>query len=451
MARGKWRGVKVGCVGLLGLLVLLGALVLWRVLAKDAAYEQAIEALREAGEPTSMAELETFYPLPPEEENAAIPLRQAAAVKSFLTPEEMDFVPIAGNVQDVSPPLPPQVVDASKAHLNANAERLELLAEAATRPEYRPVNLALETGVMPRMAEFRDHARTLSLAALIAAEEGRAAAAADYVGQHLALAQHMNREPNIMGLLVQIAVVNMGGYSLERSLERVDFSAEELADLRNGLQRLIRSPRVHIFRGERAYTIDTIRQLGAHNLLCGSLPANATVPERFVFMVRKPLSFLRDDRARLLERFQGIIEISKIEDATQRNTAVRAFVADWRANVATDGGQQLLDPDMPSILSAQLFCDAMLLCADTALAVEQYRLAEGRPPASLQELVPAYLDAVPRDPFIDAPLRYNIREDAAVVYSVGYDRDDDGGVPPPDGQRRTRDGDECFEVPLIRL
>lgn len=63
-----------------------------------------------------------------------------------------------------------------------------------------------------------------------------------------------------------------------------------------------------------------------------------------------------------------------------------------------------------------------------ALAMRWYSAAHaGNRPAKLEELVPDYLPAVPRDPFAtDAPLRYRPGADP-VVYSVGENGTDEGG------------------------
>jgi hypothetical protein len=69
--------------------------------------------------------------------------------------------------------------------------------------------------------------------------------------------------------------------------------------------------------------------------------------------------------------------------------------------------------------------------AATALAVERYRLARKEFPEMLVQLVPAYMAAVPPDPFDGAPLRYKRTDRGFVVYSVGEDGRDDGGRPEP--------------------
>lgn len=74
-------------------------------------------------------------------------------------------------------------------------------------------------------------------------------------------------------------------------------------------------------------------------------------------------------------------------------------------------------------------CDqAYLRAAETAAAVEGFRLANDRWPTSLVEIVPAFIPSVPVDPFNGLPLKYSQHEDGVVIYSVGPNLTDDGGA-----------------------
>jgi hypothetical protein len=64
------------------------------------------------------------------------------------------------------------------------------------------------------------------------------------------------------------------------------------------------------------------------------------------------------------------------------------------------------------------------------IALELYRRRHGAWPQALAELSPAMLPAVPVDPITGGPLHYRIVDGRPVVYSVGGDRDDDGGRSP---------------------
>jgi hypothetical protein len=65
-------------------------------------------------------------------------------------------------------------------------------------------------------------------------------------------------------------------------------------------------------------------------------------------------------------------------------------------------------------------------------AVHGYRVAEGRYPGSLEDLVPARLEAVPVDARFGRPLRYERLEGGAVVYSAWDGRSDEPLDDPPD-------------------
>lgn len=74
--------------------------------------------------------------------------------------------------------------------------------------------------------------------------------------------------------------------------------------------------------------------------------------------------------------------------------------------------------------------NARLAALDVVLAAQEYRRVYGEFPATLESLVPTFLDAVPFDPMdaSGASLRYRRDENGeAVVWSIGRDEQDDGG------------------------
>ncbi len=92
---------------------------------------------------------------------------------------------------------------------------------------------------------------------------------------------------------------------------------------------------------------------------------------------------------------------------------------------------------MPSIFAAIEASEAAITYRDaieTAIALELYRRRNGAWPERLDQLVPALLPAPPLDRYTGQPLHYILVEDHPKLYSVGCDRDDDGGRPanPPE-------------------
>ena len=62
------------------------------------------------------------------------------------------------------------------------------------------------------------------------------------------------------------------------------------------------------------------------------------------------------------------------------------------------------------------------------LALKGYKMDKGGLPETLDELVPAYIEAVPPDDFDGRPFRYSASR--KVIYSVGKNLTDDGGDDP---------------------
>ena len=77
--------------------------------------------------------------------------------------------------------------------------------------------------------------------------------------------------------------------------------------------------------------------------------------------------------------------------------------------------------------------DADVAATKIIVACHLFQRATGRKPATLDELVPDYLPAVPPDPFDGAPFRYN--PELGVIYSVGKSLTDFGGTDPTPPER----------------
>ncbi|MCX5676062.1 MAG: hypothetical protein NTX87_13725 [Planctomycetota bacterium] len=98
----------------------------------------------------------------------------------------------------------------------------------------------------------------------------------------------------------------------------------------------------------------------------------------------------------------------------------------WRGNII---GEELIRVLTPAVGSLPVLVDrsrAELGVTRIMLAMKAFKLDNGRPPQTLDELVPNYLDAVPRDCFDGKPLRWNPAK--KLIYSVGKDLKDDGGM-----------------------
>lgn len=92
----------------------------------------------------------------------------------------------------------------------------------------------------------------------------------------------------------------------------------------------------------------------------------------------------------------------------------------------------LLFPNFSRAIRTVVRHDTQRRLTITAIALKRYQLQRRQFPAELNELVPAFLTAVPVDPMNGQPLRYRRNADGSfTLYSVGEDGKDDGGDPNP--------------------
>ena len=130
----------------------------------------------------------------------------------------------------------------------------------------------------------------------------------------------------------------------------------------------------------------------------------------------------------------------------------RIDAASWRY-IPTPLGQSLLSPEprrlerlnyalfyevMPlysTMENVALFTHTRVQCARTAVALERWRLARGAYPEALAALVPGLLSVVPHDVIDGQPLRYRRTEEGGyLLYSIGIDAKDHGGIGPKPGR-----------------
>ena len=110
---------------------------------------------------------------------------------------------------------------------------------------------------------------------------------------------------------------------------------------------------------------------------------------------------------------------------------------EWSAKFATARQQfgelpmiaATLAPATDKIAQAVQRSHGQQRCAIVALACERFRKKNDRWPNSLDELKAAgMLAAIPTDPYVGGPLKLNRTSDGLLIYVVGQDLKDDGGI-----------------------
>jgi hypothetical protein len=86
---------------------------------------------------------------------------------------------------------------------------------------------------------------------------------------------------------------------------------------------------------------------------------------------------------------------------------------------------RILVPGIEGALKKSCYLEATISSVRVAAACRAYEKDTGELPDALAQLVPAYIDAIPRDPWDGQPMRFS--KDKAIVYTVGSDLIDSGG------------------------
>jgi hypothetical protein len=239
-------------------------------------------------------------------------------------------------------------------------------------------------------------------------------------------ARSMGDEPTFIPQLVRYACNAVSVYTLERTLAQAAGPPEEvmLKQVQAALEAEMHVPTFFIaVRGERA---------GAHRFLTGV--ADGTVQTKMLGAISNPAEaammmtvpgYLTRQHTALLRYLTQVVEAAKLphEQAEARLQALEKQIQDEPALV------RHLAPAFGKVREAERRNLAYLRGACCSVAAERFRVARNEWPASLEALVAAgFLGAVPSDPYDGKALRCKRALDGLVIYSVGQDRVDNGGV-----------------------
>jgi hypothetical protein len=402
--------------------------------------QDELAALRDRGEPTKWEDL--IGPAPGPLNAANKYLEAFSRLDRTVLDSDHALLPLKGEKYTLPPngePLDDEVMDAIARFLERNADPIRLLREGdAIGPCSFVVEITPDRHLrIDNLDSFLASAELRSLEVMAATERGDVNEALAAITGVFRLAERVEGEPRtLIGRLVGVAIRSLGASQTERLLNRVALTDEQLARLIGTIPMAEPDALRQCFAVERVSGIEVFPRLfelkggyGGYGVY-GLFPDNArgkimavgyrllgldAVDElvylqymaRMVEAAGKPLP----DRARELERVES--------DALASFKGLRSIYT---------RGTQAWMPSLSraAVLDIQHFADMDNMRA--ALAVERYRLVQGRLPDSLADLVPQFLEAVPEDPFTGGPLIYRKLEDGYIVYSLGADTTDNGGA-----------------------
>jgi len=395
-----------------------------------AAVDAAIQAIKSAGEPVTLSELNAWYPEPPTDKNAA-PLYADAFALVENDSESPNFV-------------------------SKNQKALELLHLASARSSCRfPVDLSKGwEASLPPFGKMKVCGLLLRDAAIQQARKGRSDAAAESCLDGLGLIQSLAQVPMLISQLVRFACVPYSVSAAEQCQNLKPFTELQLVSLQSRFRKIRHSDTESLVRSlitercmaiavfqsppeEAAAIYRKIHQIGESAGLPSAMPdLSQTVNHQT----------LQSDLLFYLTQVNLLI-------AAAKNSFPKALDQGRKFESNLQAENRVLPitfmASLPKAVERAAMAAGYSAAAEAGLAVERFRIANHDSlPTSLDQLVPKYLQAVPADPFDAKPIRLKKLSPAGfATYSIGPNLQDDDATPkPPSGQGGATSYDLTFTV-----
>jgi hypothetical protein len=295
-----------------------------------------------------------------------------------------------------------------------------------------PRRSVLVSTVESSLPELRQWARVHTGASRLALEEGRAREAILGVERNLLLAKVASFRPGLLASMVSQALATMAYSDAVSIAMSGKASAADLEALAVALQSPSDLDLEYAMGVERQWVLRTIGEMLDSTPI---VPINRGAQQSKIDQVHE---WYRS----VLAEPEGPVRQQRLREVESRvsSLSIRYRVAQMN----TDGLGRVLEVASTAAAKRDL--------ARVMVAAARFRAETGSLPASLNDLVPKYLDAAPMDPYSGRELRFRVDPGVPgglLVWSVGPDGDDDQGraprkgMPTPASERA--DGDVLLE------
>jgi len=431
------RKIKVTHILIVLLLIGLCAFALFR-LSVRIRFQNRIKAIQEAGLPVTLGEMNELYTIPEGVENAAHTFIEAFLCYDEWDKEKRKSLPSHGPAElpARTEPLGQELKDLVAQFIADNKQTLEYLHKAAPIEHCRyPVDFSVRLGQpMYHLTDIRNCSILLNLEAIIHAENNKSRLAFRSVMSNFCLARSLAKEPTTHSQLIRGVCQRYAASSLERVLNRAEFTDEQLLEFDKALMDAEDISSIpSALAGDRCRGIHVFKN---PTLLIEEIVGGKTLPAP-ILELYSALGLAERDAIVYLDFINDYIDIAGLP--LHKRLSASEIVDDKVRKVSkTHILFHIYSPRHSWIARLYLKIIAEIRAARVGIAVHRYRLATGNLPGDLEDLVPSYLDAVPEDPYDGRALRYDELETGFVVYSIGEDRKDDGGKDRPTGKGKKR-------------
>lgn len=445
-------------------------LAIWLGWRGEPAY---FDYLRAKGWPATLDELNASYAVVPPDSNVA--LRYIAVADTTLGesvkylrqgrgphPSDPDgrmthenFADFVRDVVSMGGPIPPHVLEQINDYWSAVTSHVapelkQIAAHGAETCRY-PVDLREGFNAeMPHLAKLRALDRELYVDTVYWAAQGNAQEATRAVLAFLPLQESLKNEPLPVSQLTRIRILSDGIDAIEALMNLTTVTDEQLRTLRQGFASALAPPDEGTImdialRGQCAMDVSYVDMWSARMTLSGNYLPSGVDP---LWIARGLAVSPAAERMAILHVYALKNEVPVPAARARRSRDARPEIPLFAPLSA------VLTPSLSGFYVAEARIRMQIDIAEAAIAVEQFRRAEGRLPESLDELVPVYLAAPPLDIYTqNDPVSYEDYGEpmdngskSFVIFSVGRNGTED--VLMKDTEKRREKDNLSFKMGL---
>ncbi len=384
------------------------------------ALDVELRELKKAGIPTTIEEL--IPPPIPDEENAALIYREIFETKKLLYEKykESKWIPFKSTEPWDKIPEENQKKVIDLILNNSEFANLFKLFEEATsmesqffsREEYQDVQ-GFVAASSSLLSQARSSARLLTAKAKIEAESGEIEKALHTSLIALRLAKSLLNQPVLISQLVRMAINAVTLDNLKRVLREGEGNLTPYQSLINEIEEeRKRNLTSSSLKGE--LIIFGLPQFARLEKACSLELCSKGLWEEQRLIYLQTMSRMISLTAR--PYWETTEEVKRLDEEIQNLPEEKASLT------------QLLMPALTRVFVQEARHDAMLGNAEIALTLRIYRVKNGHYPTKLSELVPEIIQELPKDPFTGKSHIYRRLEEGFIVYSLGDNAKDDGGL-----------------------
>lgn len=319
---------------------------------------------------------------------------------------------------------------------------------------------------LPHLAALKSSSQVLQLRAIAELQLGQSDKAAADTQLIFRLIEASHNEPFLISHLVRIVMVNMALQPIYEGLADRKWSDAQLVALDSELAKLdFLADYQRSMRSEAVYTarmLDYLQRTRRIGDYWAMFNGSGTIVDQVInhLFPLVPTGWFRQNKISFakfyLQDCLPAADPQKREFFPQiaRQAATNLDQAMAHPNSSNLAMKMLMSPvknelgDQNRTVRKFAYAQESIDLARIAVALERFRLAQGKYPDSLDRLKPQFMAEVPPDLIGGQPLKYRLTNGAFILYSIGWNEKDDGGISAvKSGSADSDDGDWVWQYP----